>query len=92
MTSVNRTRKTPEQRIKQAQDALSRAKKAQRAADTREKTVVGSIAIDWLKSNPEAARAFISHIINSGMKGNDLSGIKPFLQQLRQVIQSNVSS
>lgn len=91
MQSVNRIRKTPEQRIAEARAALQRAKEAQRRVETRQKIIIGSTAIEWLKSNPDAARGFVSHLAQKSTSQNDLSVINPILQQLRQVIHNSTS-
>lgn len=90
MTTVKRTRKTPEQRIKEAQEALRRARDAQRRNETRQKIIFGAIATEWLRNDYRASQAFLQHITNVSIRDRDLEVIRPVLSELRQDSQSDV--
>lgn len=87
---VKRTRKTPEQRIAEAQAALRRARDAQRRNETRQKIILGALATEWLKNDSAASQSFLQHLSDVSIRERDIEVIRPVLSELRQGSQSDV--
>lgn len=83
-----RIRKSPEQQILEAKEALRRAHQRQRTADTRTKIIIGALAQKWLAGNAQAARAFLSHLRSAELREHDQDILTDFMRELSHVASS----
>lgn len=73
------------QKIADAEKRLARLRDKVRANDTRQKIVVGAIAISQALKTPEAARALLSAIEAETMRDHDKAVVAGLLEKLREL-------
>lgn len=76
---------TLEQKIAQAEAKLARLKDRVRKADTRQKIVVGAVAIQAALSDPPKARGLLTLLERDVTRDVDQVAIAPLLTRLREV-------
>jgi hypothetical protein len=76
---------TLEQKIAQTEQKLSRLKEKVRKNDTRQKIVVGAVAIHAALGDPNKARAMLALLERDVTREIDQVVIKPLVARLREV-------
>lgn len=88
---TTRRRLTPAEQIVAAREALARAQRRQRSADTRSKVVLGGYVLAWVRSDPQAARLLLQRLNQRPPRAQDMDALEDTRSELMQISAATTS-
>lgn len=89
---ATRRRLTPEEQIQAAKEALARAQRRQRAHDIRSKVVLGGFALNWVRNDPQAAKALLQRMNGHPPRPQDMDALAEVREELMQLVRANTNA
>lgn len=88
---ATRRRLTPQEQIQAAKEALARAQRRQRTHDTRSKIILGGFALNWVRNDPQAAKALLYRMNGHPPRPQDMDALADVREELMQLVRANDS-
>lgn len=81
-------RKTPQEQIAAAREALARAQLRQRQHDTRGKIILGAYVLSWVRSDADAAQKLLLRLNSVPPREQDCDALAVVRDELRSIVRN----